>query len=175
MSFKNKALTAAIILSSLSGKVDAQSASKDAAMPQTTQQKANPQEKYLAAFENLYSNALYIKYRTDAGIKSKEQTPTDMLKKIQSDAHKYALNMLDLKKNKAGKEVMKATHLKQMGGVTVSDDGTTYTYPYIKNGQKRQASGELFGSASSFIEIEKEERALDLFTKTQTQLMKKSR
>ena len=45
--------------------------------------------------------------------------------------------MLDLKKNKAGKDVMKATHLKQMGGVTVSDDGTTYTYPYIKNGQKR--------------------------------------
>lgn len=81
MSFKNKALTAAIVLSPLSGRVDAQSASKDAAMPQTTQQKANPQEKYLAAFENLYSNALYIKYRTDAGIKSKEQTPTDMLKK----------------------------------------------------------------------------------------------
>ena len=49
--------------------------------------------------------------------------------------------MLDLKKNKAGKDVMKATHLKQMGGVTVSDDGTTYTYPYIKNGQKDKLQG----------------------------------
>lgn len=173
MSAKNKALTATIVLASLSGRVDAQTASKDTIPPQTTQQNTALEDKYLVAFENIYSNALYVKYRTDAAIKSDAPTPPEMMKKIENDAKKYALNIRDLKRNKAAKEDVRATHFKQMGGVTVSSDGRSYSYPYERDGEKRKVVCDLVGSATSFVELEKEEREFDQFFNVQKSLMDK--
>lgn len=131
-------------------------------------QKQNPthitteKSEYFKAFETMYSNALYLKYRTDAGIFGNNPTPKDMIEKIKSTSSEYAAKMLDLKKNHASKEELQKTHKEQMSGVTISDDGV-YSYTYEKDGKRRIAQGELYGSATTFLEVEKEEREFKFF------------
>lgn len=135
---------------------------------ESNDQKQNPthitseKSEYYKAFETMYSNALYLKYRTDAGIKGNAPTPKEMIERIKSTSSEYAAKMLDLKKNHASKEELKKIHKEQMSGVTISDNGV-YSYSYEKDGKRRLAQGELHGSATSFLEIEKEEREFKFF------------
>lgn len=169
MTIKNKIIATGIAVSSMVGGAQAQNIASDTISQTKTTQTAKTDMAF-AAFNNLYSNALYVKYRTDAGIDLKAPTPDDLAKKIAQDAQKYAQNIANLIKNNSAKAEIKALHKEQMSGVTASKDGRSFSYTYEKEGKPRLVQAELTGSAINFYEQEKEEREFKDFFKVQQEM-----
>lgn len=173
MSIKHKALTATILLSSLSGRVDAQISQNDSIPQQNPKEITNKANEFVSFFENLYSNALYLKYRTDAGININALTPPDMVKKIEKEALESAQKLYEMKKSKVPKTDIMQKHQEQLSGVIISEDGRNFSYPYTKDGKRRIASAELNGSATNFLLLEKEQKEFNNFFGVQKDIMNK--
>lgn len=172
MPIKDKAILAAAVMAASLSPVGAQNQQGDSIKQNKIEMTASKQDAF-KAFENMYSNALYMKYRADAGLAGNDATPKEMFEKIEKTSAEYAGNFITLKRSGAVKEELRAMHTKQMSGVTYKDG--VYSYSYEKDGKPRRAQGELIGSATSFVQQEKEEREFKDFSKVRNELMQKQR
>lgn len=163
-----KVVLSAAIMASLGGSAAMAQTQKGDSIKQNKVEMTTDEQGVYKAFENMYSNALYMKYRTDAGIFGNKPTPKDMVKEIKAKSGEYAGNIIEMKKNKT--KGVKETHNKQMSGVSI-ENGNVYSYAYEKDGQRRIAQGELTGSATNFLELEQEEAGFNkLFDNAQKNL-----
>lgn len=163
-----KVVLSAAIMASLGGSAAMAQTQKSDSIKQNKVEMTADEQGIYKAFENMYSNALYMKYRTDAGIFGNKPTPKDMVKEIKAKSGEYAGNIIEMKKNKT--KGVKETHNKQMSGVSI-ENGNVYSYAYEKDGQRRIAQGELTGSATNFLELEQEEAGFNkLFDNAQKNL-----
>lgn len=163
-----KVVLGATIMASLGGNAAMAQSQKGDSIKQNKVEMTAEEQGVYKVFENMYSNALYMKYRTDAGIFGNKPTPKDMVQEIKAKSSEYAGNIMEMKKNKT--KGVKETHNKQMSGVSV-ENGNVYSYAYEKDGKRRMAQGELTGSATNFLELEQEEAGFNkLFENTQKNL-----